>query len=98
CRHTPLRLGRAQDGWPDGAERDVDPTALLVDDQAEAGDCDHHGVAGADLGKAARAPEPSPAGADDELIRSDCGLLRAGEKEVPGQRPFTPRPAPEDHL
>ena len=84
-----LGLGRPDDGRPDRAEREIDAALLLVDDQAEAGDRDHHRVAGADLGKAPRAAELSPARTDDQLIGCDRRLLRAGEKRLPGQRSFT---------
>jgi len=97
-RETLLGLARAQDGWSDRAEGDVDAPALLVDNEAEAGHRDHHRVACADLGKAARAAKPAPAGPDDQLIGSDRGLLRAGEKRIPGQRAFAAGAASQDHF
>src|SRR5207244_13518064 len=78
---------RAKDRRADGSQGDPDLAAVLVDDEAETGDRDHHGVARADLRERTGTPDDPPARAEDELIGPERAALRSEEHTSELQSP-----------
>src|SRR5919197_2543813 len=86
------------DGWSNGAERDLHASSVFVHDQAEPGDGYHHGFARSDLREASRPAKSVPARPDDQLIGCEGGLLWSGQEFVPGEGTLAVCPAAHNNL